>query len=150
MNYALLADLVTAAHLAVVVYVLLGQLLVLVGWPLGWRWIRNPWFRLSHLGIMAYISFNAVRGEFCFLTHWEAGLRTKAGQQGSEASFLGQLLHDILFVDLPQRTLDKIYLAFAAVVLLSLVCIRPRMGRRARRSGDEGQNRAAVQTRARE
>ncbi len=150
MNYALLADLVTAAHLAVVAYVLLGQLLVLIGWPLGWRWIRNAWFRLSHLGIIAYISFNAVRGELCFLTHWEADLRTKAGQQGSEASFLGQVLHDILFVDLAQRTLDKIYLGFAAVVLLSLVCIRPRMGRRAQRSGGGGQNRAAVQTRARE
>ena len=127
----------------------LGVLFLLFGGS-PWRWIRNAWFRLSHLGIIAYISFNAVRGELCFLTHWEADLRTKAGQQGSEASFLGQVLHDILFVDLAQRTLDKIYLGFAAVVLLSLVCIRPRMGRRARRSGGGGQNRAAVQTRVRE
>ena len=126
MNYALLADVVTALHLACVIYVILGQTLVLVGWPLRWRWIKNPWFRLSHLAVILYISQNAARGKLCFLTIWEWDLRDKAGQESSEGSFLGRILHDILFVDMPQKQLDKVYLAFAGVVLLSLVCVRPR------------------------
>ena len=111
---------------------------------LGWDWIRNPWFRLSHLGITAYISLNALRGELCFLTIWEWDLRERAGQRGTEGSFLGGLLHDILFVDVPQESLNRIYLAFAGLVLLTLVWVPPRLGTRRRRAGQTAANHAPV------
>jgi hypothetical protein len=126
MNPALLADLVAAVHLAIVVFMIAGQAAILAGWALGWSWIRSPWFRFAHLAIMAYIAFNAVRGELCFLTHIEFDLRREAGQQGAEGSFVGQLLHDILFVDMDQGVLNGIYLAFFAVVLACLVGAPPR------------------------
>ena len=89
MNSALLADLIAAVHLSIVAFIVGGQLLVVIGWPLGFQWIRNAWFRFTHLAIMLYIVQNAVRGELCFLTHWEWDLREKAGQTGEEGSFIG-------------------------------------------------------------
>jgi len=127
---AFLSDVIATIHLAVVAFMVLGILLVLIGWPLGWRWIRNPWFRLGHLAITGCIALNAVRGELCFLTLWERSLRARAGPK--DRSFVGGLLHDILFVDVPQKELDRYYLAFGALVLLSIVCVRPRFRRRER------------------
>ncbi len=130
---AFFADVITTVHLTIVTFMILGLALVLIGWPLRWQWIRNPWFRISHLAIMGYIAFNAIRGEFCFLTTWEHSLRKEAGQfQGGEDewSFVGRLLHNILFVEMPQEELNKYYLVFGALVLVSIVCVRPRFRRK--------------------
>ena len=127
MNSALLADLIAAVHLSIVAFIVGGQLLVVIGWPLGFQWIRNAWFRFTHLAIMLYIVQNAVRGELCFLTHWEWDLREKAGQTGEEGSFIGTLLSDILFVDVPQETLNLWYLAFFGLVLICFWGAPPRL-----------------------
>ena len=127
---AFLADLVVIIHFAIVLFMVVGLLLILLGGLRRWRWVRNPWFRLSHLGIMAYIAFNARRGELCFLTLWERDLRREAGQRfEEEMSFIGQLFREALYVDVPQRDLDKIYMVFAAVVMVSMLAIRPRFRR---------------------
>ncbi|HPF13387.1 MAG: DUF2784 domain-containing protein [Planctomycetes bacterium] len=126
-NPALQADLIAAVHLSIVAFILVGQLLVLVGWPLKLRWIRNPWFRFTHLAIMVYIVQNAVRGKLCFLTLWEWNLRETAGQSGVEGSFIGKLLSGILFVDVPQATLNKVYVAFFGLVLLGFWVVPPRL-----------------------
>lgn len=138
---AFLADLVVAIHLAVVVFMILGIVLVLVGWPLKWRWIRNPWFRLTHLGIMGYIVVTALRGEYCFLTTLETDLRRKAGQwRPDDRSFVGGLLHDILFVDVPQSELNRIYFVVGVLVLVTTVCVRPRFGRSRAEESAAGRN----------
>jgi hypothetical protein len=125
---AFLADALAALHLAVVLFMIAGLALVFLGWPLRWRWVRNPWFRFAHLGIMAYIAINAARGELCFLTLWEQDLRERAGQETDEQiSFVGRLLRDVLFVETPQATLQFIYYAFGALVLVSLFCVPPRI-----------------------
>lgn len=129
---AFLADLLAALHLAVVLFMIGGLALILIGWPLRWRWIRNPWFRFAHLGIMAYIAYSAARGELCFLTHWEHDLRTEAGQTSdAQISFVGRLLRDVLYVETPKQTLDLFYYGFGALVLIALVFAPPRLRKRA-------------------
>lgn len=130
---ALLADLVAGIHLAIVLFMVGGILLVLVGWPLRWRWIRNPWFRLTHLLIMTYIVINAARGELCFLTHWERDLRVEAGQvtgyrvDEQQISFVGRLLRRALYVeDVPQDTLHLVYFIVGGLVLVATLFVRPR------------------------
>ncbi len=135
MPYALLADLVTIVHLATVVFMLTGLLAIPIGGLRGWRWVRNLKFRLIHLAIMAYIAVNAIRGELCFLTYWERDLRNAAGQRIREEagrkiredmSFVGRLLHNILFVDVDQRVLHGIYLGLAALLVVGVVLVPPR------------------------
>lgn len=128
---ALLADLIAGVHLAIVLYVLLGQLAILTGWPLGWRWIRGWWFRASHLLVIGWVAVQGMLGEICPLTTWEFELRRRAGQQGQEGTFVGRLAHDVLFVDVRQSTLNWIYVGFALVVLVSFVLCPPRRRRAA-------------------
>lgn len=123
---SLLADILVAAHLAIVVFVVGTPFLVFLGWPLKWRWIRNPLLRFGHLAIMAYIVQNAIRGELCFLTHWESALRGQAGETVEEASFVGRMLHSILFVQVDQDLLHQIYVGFGAFVLALTFLVRPK------------------------
>ncbi|MDA1264864.1 MAG: DUF2784 domain-containing protein [Planctomycetota bacterium] len=134
MSSALLADVVTAAHLAVVVFLLVMLFAVPVGGVCRWRWVRNPALRMTHLAIMGYIVFNAARGELCCLTHWEMDLRRAAGQaSGEDYSFVGRLLHDILFVDVDQSVLHWIYAGVGLLVLAGLFLVPPH-----RRAGEAG------------
>jgi hypothetical protein len=135
--YGFAADLLVGIHLAYVAYVVVGQLLIIVAAPMKWQWARNPWFRLTHLLAIAVVAVEAIQGWPCPLTVWEADLRALAGQafDGSE-SFMGKLLHDILFVqNVPQLVLDTGYVAVMVLVLQGLIMYPPRMFRLGRKTG---------------
>ncbi|WP_439623681.1 DUF2784 domain-containing protein [Gemmata sp.] len=136
MWYGLCADLVVGIHLAYVAYVIFGQLLIIAGAALKWQWVRNPWFRYTHLLAIAIVAVEAIKGWPCPLTVWEGQLRELAGQtfNGSE-SFMGKLLHDLLFFDnVPQLALDVGYVATMVLVLQGLIMYPPRWFRTGTRS----------------
>jgi len=117
-----LADYVVALHFVVVVFALGGAIAILLGGFRSWEWVRRPVFRFIHLGVVAAV---ALQQELCFLTDWEIALRERAGKGVEEASFVGRLLHEWLFVDVELATLQKIYIAFGLLVLLGLFTVRP-------------------------
>ena len=151
MPHALLADVVVVVHLAIVLFVIFGQLLVLIGWPLRWNWIRNFRFRLVHFVIMAIVAVQAAFGVLCPLTILENWLRDQAGQVGyfgvkdEELSFVGRLARDILFVDpevLTVEELSKWYYGFLVIVVVCLVFVRPRRRRRVEPTAEAPDSRA--------
>ncbi|HEV2802880.1 MAG TPA: DUF2784 domain-containing protein [Pyrinomonadaceae bacterium] len=129
MWYGLLADLVLAVHVAYVAYILLGLLLILVGLWRGWDWVRSPWFRLTHLAAILIVVLELIFQTNCPLTVWEVNLRKLAGQPVSEATFIGRLLHYLLFVAVPGWMAQVIYIACALVILLTFVLAPPRRRR---------------------
>lgn len=127
MFYALLADLVVAAHFVYLAIAVGGQLLILAGILARWQWIRNPYFRVVHMAMIVFVAFEALIGMECPLTTWELQLRTAAGQQTpDEAGFIGRLLGSLVFLDVPSAYLTVAYYAFAAIVLFSFVVAPPR------------------------
>ncbi|HEV3203475.1 MAG TPA: DUF2784 family protein [Gemmataceae bacterium] len=130
MGYGLLADAIVAVHVAYVVYILFGQLAILTGWVWGWQWIRNPWFRLTHLVAIVIVALEAIGGIECPLTKWEADLRGLAGQEVADATFIGRFTHAILFYDVPLWILNTCYIALALVVVGTLLLIPPRFRKR--------------------
>ena len=70
------ADVVVILHFGFVVFVLGLQVLVLVGWPLGWAWTRNFWLRLLHIVcIEIVVGQTAIVGLDCPLSSLEIDLR---------------------------------------------------------------------------
>ena len=126
--YGLLADGVVLVHVAYVAFVILGQAAIVVAAPFRWQWARNPWFRFAHLTMIAVVAYEAIRGLRCPLTAWEEQLRTLAGQTVQAGdTFLGRLLHNLLFVEgMPEVFFTTLYLAMLAVVLQGLVMYPPR------------------------
>ena len=139
--YEILADFLVAIHLGYMAYVGLGQLAIMIGWPLHWRWIRNPWFRVSHLLMILIVAVEAVCEYECPLTTWERDLRIHIGQipanyyelpnwDVNDASFTARLLRRVMFFDASWGPfLSACYYTFAGIVLATVFLVPPRFRR---------------------
>ncbi len=123
----LLADVILLAHGLIVAFVIGAQALILLGWWRRWRWIRNFWFRLTHLGTIIFVIVQTWLGRLCPLTIWEQELRRAAGQPWHEQSFIEYWLGQLLFHDLPWWLFIVIYTAFGALVVASWWWVPPRL-----------------------
>src|SRR5262245_27876973 len=126
MGYRLLADLIVAIHAAYVAFVVVGLLPILIGIARGWSWVRNWWFRIAHLVAILIVAAESLLDIPCPLTEWEYRLRELGGQAVSGGTFIGDLLHNLIFYDAPPWVFTLAYVAFAAAVLLTFVLAPPR------------------------
>ncbi|MCE9532635.1 MAG: DUF2784 domain-containing protein [Planctomycetes bacterium] len=131
-----LADLIVGVHVAYVAYVVVGLLLILIGWALGWKWVRNIWFRLTHLAAIGYVVYEEIMEIRCPLSIWEEHFRALAGQPTTGETFLGRMLHSLIFYDAPPIVFTIGYLSFGTLVLLTFLFCRPRWPTRAHVSGN--------------
>jgi len=138
MPYGFLADVVVAIHVAYVSFVVVGELAILLGAWLGWGWVRNRWFRVAHLLAIAIVAYEAINNIECPLTGWEYQLRRLAGQDVSGETFVGRLLHSVLFYEMPAWAFTTMYVGFAVLVLGTLVLVPPRWRRVSDRSSSDG------------
>ena len=140
--YTFYADLIASIHLAILAFVVIGELLILVGWGFGWRWVRNRWFRLIHLATILFVVYEAVIGMQCPLTTWEDDLRRLAGTPANEHTFVGRIVQQFMCHQLPfdHPLLVNSYYIFGALVLLTLIMVPPRLrkGRGEEPPADEG------------
>jgi hypothetical protein len=132
MSNAFLADLVVVLHVTYVSFVVVGELAILAGWLCGWGWVRNRWFRLSHLAAIGIVAFEAVFNIACPLTVWENRLRSSGGQEMADGTFIGRCLDKLLFYNAPSWIFTSAYIGFAALVVATLFLVPPRWRTRAR------------------
>jgi hypothetical protein len=129
--YALLADAIVVVHAAYVGFVLLGELAIALGGLLRWAWVRNFTFRAVHLLLIGIVVVESLAGITCPLTNWEAGLRIRAGQSVEEATFIGRIVHWLIFCQAPEWAFTLAYCSFGALVAATLYWVPPRWPRRA-------------------
>jgi hypothetical protein len=122
---ALLANLILMAHVGIVLFVVLGEVLFLLGARRGWRWVRNLTLRLSHLVLMVFIALQAWMGALCPLTVWEQSLRRRAGDLAYTGSFIEHWLSRLIFFEAPWSLFVAVYTAFALLVLLTWRWVPP-------------------------
>lgn len=119
--HSLLADLILVLHFAFVLFIVGGLALIWTGAGLGWRWVRNLWFRLAHLAAILFVAAEALAGAWCPLTVWEDALRgTRA-----ETSFIARWIHRILFYSFPESVFTIAYVLFALAVLATYWFVPP-------------------------
>ncbi len=121
----LTADALLVLHVLFVVFVVSGLLLVLAGGLFGWRWVRNPWFRVAHLGAIGVVVLQSWLGVICPLTVWEMELRARAGDAVYAGSFISHWLQELLYYQAPEWVFTTAYTAFGMLVLLSWLFVRP-------------------------
>ncbi len=129
--YSHLADAVLMTHVGFVAFVLLGLLLILVGGCLGWKWVRNPWFRALHLAAIGLVVAQAWVGIVCPLTTLEMYFRALAGDETYSGTFIAHWLQRLLYFSAPWWVFTLCYSLFALAVIGSWIKFRPRpFGRR--------------------
>lgn len=124
MSYSLMADAVLVFHLAFIIFVLFGALLVLQRWV--WIWL--------HLPAVAWGMAVEFLHLYCPLTPLENSLRIKAGIAGYEGDFVGHYLIPLIY---PASLTPQLQIGIGALVLIvnllayALVITRWRGRRRA-------------------
>lgn len=116
------ADVLLVAHFLTAAFVAGGLVLVWVGAALGWRWVRNPWFRYAHVAAIAFIAAESLLGYACPLTVWEDLLRGGV----RPGSFVGRWVYRLLYFRAPEWAFTAIYLLWAGAALVTLRLVPPR------------------------
>lgn len=125
-GYRFLADVVLCVHVAIVLFVVGGLVLLVAGNLRGWRFVNDWWFRLAHLAAIAVVVAQAWLGLVCPLTTLETWLRVRGGEAGYEASFIEYWLRRILYYDAPAWVFTAGYTLFGLAVLASWWRFPPR------------------------
>ena len=126
MMYRLLADFLVLFHFAYVAFVAFGLPVILIGGWLGWSWVRNFWFRVVHLAAILIVAGQALLGIICPLTVWESQLRRAGGGEAIPGTFMGRLVHSMLFFDLPHWAFTLGYCIFGILVVAAWILVPPR------------------------
>ena len=126
MPYALLADLIVAIHIAYVVYVVGGLVAILIGALRGRKWIRNPWFRVTHLLAILIVVVEIFLKLNCPLTIWENSARAAAQQPVDGSAFMDRMLTFILISAAPKWIVNGAYFLFAVAILATFFLAPPR------------------------
>lgn len=115
--WQLLADAVLTLHFAVVAFVVGGALAVGLGNRRGWPWVNGWWFRLAHLGAIAFVVLQAWWGASCPLTVLESWLRRQARSAAYEKSFIEHWVQRLLYYEAPAWVFVLVYSLFGLGVL---------------------------------
>jgi hypothetical protein len=116
-DWRALADAVLLLHLAVVLFVVGGLLLIVVGNLRGWTWVNGAWLRLAHLAAILVVVAEAWFGVVCPLTALEQAARARAGEAGYGGGFVEHWVQRLIYYDLPGWVFVLGYSLFALAVL---------------------------------
>lgn len=112
--YCLLADAIAVLHFAFVAFIVGGMAAILAGIVLL-TWVRNFYFSAIHLAMIAVVGRGIAASVGCPLTDWEDNLRLAGGQVAVEPnSFIGRLIHSLLFVNVSPSVLCFCYVGVRA------------------------------------
>lgn len=125
MLLAALADLVLLLHVLVVLFIVGSLFLIALGGLRGWHWVRNPWFRWTHLLAIGVLAAQAWLGRVCPLTSVEMALRAAAGERTYAGSFIAYWLGRLLYYQAPLWVFALAYTAFAGLVAGAWWLVRP-------------------------
>ena len=118
----MLADAILVAHFVIAAFIVAGLAAVWLGAPLGWQWVRNPWFRYMHVGAIAFVAAEALLGIACPLTVWEDLLRGGVRPE----SFVARWVQALLYYRAPEWVFTVAYVLWTLATLLTLWLVPPR------------------------
>ena len=124
--FLLAADTILLLHVLFVAFVVIGLVLIFVGKARVWSWIRNPWFRLTHLVAIGVVVVQSWLNVICPLTTIEMALRSRASDAVYSGSFVSHWLENFLYYQAPPWVFVVCYMTFGAIVGASWFGIRPR------------------------
>ena len=126
-TYLWLADLILITHVLIVLFILVGFVLIWIGYFRNWNFVRNFYFRIAHLVAMGFVTVQTILGASCPLTIWENALRMKAGADPHyEETFIGHWLGKLLFFEISLEVFAILYGLFFVLVLWTFFFVKPR------------------------
>jgi len=127
----MLADAILLLHAVIVFFNIAAVPFIWVGHVLKWKAVRNFYFRIVHLLLIAFIAAESVFGAACPLTVWEDQLRLQTGSDARyHRGFVAHWVHRLLFYDLDQWVFAVGYVVFLGLVVFTFLRVKPHWPRR--------------------
>ena len=108
----MVADFVFALHALVVIFNVGSLLLIAIGGPLAWAWVRRRGFRLAHVSLMTFVTLEAIFGMTCPLTMLEDWLRGVATEQ----SFVQRWASALIYWNAPPWVFAVLYVGILLAI----------------------------------
>jgi hypothetical protein len=124
--FAILADLTAIMHLAYILFVVIGQALILLGWLRGWGWTRRCIFRMLHIAAIGLVVIEVWGEIYCPLTLLENYLRALSGESVYSSSFISYWVGRLIYYDAPAWVFTLLYTVFFAIVAGTYIAYPPR------------------------
>jgi len=118
----LFADIVLIFHFCVVIFITSGFFLIPAGYKFNWSWIANKKLRMFHIGLMTFITLEALFGLTCPLTSIENNLREIYGPK----SFIDYWITQILYWNFPPQFFIILYFILLCWTFLMLKLYPPK------------------------
>jgi len=125
-RYLLLADGVAVLHAAYVAFVTIGLALIAAGIAMRWEWVRVFWFRVVHLGAIAFVCAESLMGTACPLMTLEGQLRAMSGEASQSRDFIGHWIDRLIYYDFPPWVFVVAYAMFGILVTIIFILASPR------------------------
>ena len=129
MRYRVMADVLLVVHLAFIVFVIGGGLLVL------WK----KWIALLHVPALGWGAFSEFTGAICPLTPWEQALLVRSGEAGYRGDFIEHYLVPTIY---PAALTPSLQIVFGFAVLAINAAVYAFVWRRERRRRPRRRHRA--------
>ena len=124
--YALLAEALLAIHFLFVAFIVIGLIVIWSGYFLKWSFVRNFYFRISHLIAMGFVLAETILGFVCPLTEWEANLRQLAGHESFYSeSFMSYWIASVMYYELPHSFFVVTYMAVFLLIAIGWWIVPP-------------------------
>ena len=123
--YSIAISAVYVVHLIYALVIIIGFILILVGFFAGWRWIRNFTFRLIHLLMIGFVAIESIFNIECPLTWLEYKLMSLDHIKHGSMPFIAGMVDRVLYYNLPIWLFNLIYIAFGLSVLAVWFAIPP-------------------------
>jgi hypothetical protein len=130
MPYQTLADAVLVLHVAIVLFVVGGLLLILIGNLRAWPWVNALWFRLAHLATIGIVVAESWFDIVCPLTTLEMWLRAQGDAAPYSGGFIEHWLQALLYWQAPPWVFTLAYSLFGLAVAAAWWYFPPRLQRR--------------------
>jgi len=114
----LIADIVMVIHFMFIVFLVGGQILMMIGYHRNWKWATSRVLRGIHIACTLYVIVQAWAGQWCPLTLLENRFRQSAGHQTYSSSFIQDWVGRLIYYDLPQWLFAVSYTVFGALVII--------------------------------
>ncbi len=123
--YSIAISTVYVIHLLYSLVIVIGFLLIIIGFFARWNWIRNFKFRLIHLLMIGIVAVESVFNAECPLTWLEYKLMSLDHMKHSSMPFIAGMVYKVLYYNLPVWLFNAVYIIFGLTVFIIWFAIPP-------------------------
>ncbi|MCL4512973.1 MAG: DUF2784 domain-containing protein [Candidatus Eremiobacteraeota bacterium] len=124
--YSLAISSVYIIHLIYALTIIVGFILIWIGYFVQWDWVKNFTFRMIHLIMIGIVAVESLFNIECPLTWLQEKLMSLDRLKHGNIPFIAGIVDKILYYKFPLWVFNTVYIVFGVLVLATWFLIPPK------------------------